>query len=135
MVSRGISTPDIIKGIHLSVANRIVKLLSSLKAEGPVMLTGGLALNEGMVGAMKELMAKSRETNLEVLTHPDAIYAGAIGAALWGGYRYLKLKEKTSSGARSCWCFRLKKRIFHSVQAWKSTQRNTRPECWRNFMP
>ena len=30
----------------------------------------------------------------EIKTHPDASYAGAIGAALWGGYRHLKLKEK-----------------------------------------
>ena len=28
------------------------------------------------------------------VSNPDAIYSGAIGAALWGGYRYYKLKEK-----------------------------------------
>jgi benzoyl-CoA reductase subunit D len=26
-----------------------------------------------------------------VRSHPDAIYAGAIGAALWGAYRFDKL--------------------------------------------
>lgn len=40
MVSRGISTPNIIKGIHLSVANRVIRLLSSIKAESPIVLTG-----------------------------------------------------------------------------------------------
>jgi len=57
MVSRGIATPNIIKGIHLSVATRIVRLLMSLKAESPIVLTGGLGLNKGMVQAVEELLA------------------------------------------------------------------------------
>src|SRR3989304_2393749 len=93
MVSRGISTPNIVKGIHLSIANRVVRLLSSLKAESPVILTGGMAMNKGMVQAVDEL-AKESKYNFEFRSHPDAIYAGALGAALWGGFRYLKLKEK-----------------------------------------
>ncbi len=93
MVSRGISTPDIIKGIHLSVANRIIKLLSSLKAESPIILTGGMALNKGMMQAIGEQLNETGKV-FEIKTHPDAGYAGAIGAALWGGFRHLKLKEK-----------------------------------------
>ncbi len=93
MVSRGISTPDIIKGIHLSIANRVVRLLSSLKAESPIILTGGMAMNKGMVQAVDEL-AKESKYEFEIRTSPDAIYAGALGAALWGGFRYLKLKGK-----------------------------------------
>lgn len=101
MVSRGISTPNIIKGIHLSVATRVVRLLSSLRAESPIVLTGGLAINKGMVQAVEELLAKDSKQKYTVLTHPDSIYAGAIGAALWGGFRYLRLKAKTSAPARS----------------------------------
>ena len=93
MVSRGISTPNIIKGIHLSVANRVVRLLSSLKAESPIILTGGMAMNKGMVQAIEEL-AKENKYNFEIDTHPNSIYAGALGAALWGGYRYLKLHKQ-----------------------------------------
>ena len=93
MVSRGITTPNIIKGIHLSIANRIIKLLSSLKAESPIILTGGMALNKGMLQAIEEQMAETGK-KFEIKTHPDAAYAGAIGAALWGGYRHLKLLEK-----------------------------------------
>lgn len=92
MVSRGICTPDIIKGIHLSIANKIVKLLSSLKATSPVALTGGMAMNIGMIQALQELIAESKLT-LEVRTHEDAIFAGAIGAAIWGGFRHFKLIE------------------------------------------
>lgn len=90
MVSRGIATPDIIKGIHLSIANKIVKLLSSLKATSPVALTGGMAMNIGMIQAVEELIKESK-LGLDVKAHHDSIYAGAIGAALWGGFRYYKL--------------------------------------------
>ena len=90
MVSRGISTPDIIKGIHLSIANKIVKLLSSLKATSPVALTGGMAMNIGMIQAVEELVAESK-LNLEIRANGDSIYAGAIGAAIWGGFRDVKL--------------------------------------------
>ncbi len=94
-VSRGISTPDIIKGIHLSIANRVVRLIAKLRAESPVILVGGMGMNIGMIEAIRELADKNRN-KFEILSHPDAIYSGAIGAALWGGYRYYKLKEKES---------------------------------------
>jgi len=90
MVSRGISTPDIIKGIHLSIANKIIRLLTSLKAESPVVLTGGMAMNAGMIQAVEELIEESK-LKLVIKADPDSIFAGAIGAALWGGFRYHKL--------------------------------------------
>jgi benzoyl-CoA reductase subunit D len=93
MVSRGISTPNIIKGIHLSVAARIIRLLTSLKAVSPIVLTGGMALNKGMVQAIDETL-KNSKYDFEIRAHPDAIYAGAIGAALWGGYRHIKLAKE-----------------------------------------
>jgi benzoyl-CoA reductase subunit D len=71
----------------------VIKLLGSLKAESPIILTGGMALNKGMIQAIDETL---KETNkrFTILAHPDSIYAGAIGAALWGGFRHFKLKEK-----------------------------------------
>ncbi len=93
MVSRGIKTPNIIKGIHLSIASRIIKLLSSLKAESPIVITGGMSLNSGMIQAIEEQLLETGKKYV-IKTHPDAIYAGAIGAALWGGFRHIKLKEK-----------------------------------------
>lgn len=90
MVSRGISTADIIKGIHLSIANKVVKLLTSVKAESPVCLTGGMAMNVGMVQAIKEIVDAGK-LGLEINADPNAIYAGALGAALWGGFRHYKL--------------------------------------------
>ena len=55
MVSRGIATPDILKGIHISMASRLVKLLKVTGiTKGTVLLTGGLALDEGLLAALQE---------------------------------------------------------------------------------
>jgi benzoyl-CoA reductase subunit D len=93
MVSRGIATPDILKGIHISMASRLVKLLkvTGIKS-GTVLLTGGLALDEGLLAALQEELASEKITGLTAVSHPDSIYAGAIGAALWGVFRHGKLK-------------------------------------------
>ena len=93
MVSRGIATPDILKGIHLSMASRIVKLLkvTGIK-EGTALMTGGLALDAGLLAAIQEEMVSEKVT-VTAVSHPDSIYAGAIGAALWGAFRHGKLRE------------------------------------------
>jgi benzoyl-CoA reductase subunit D len=92
MVSRGISAPNILKGIHLSMAARLSKLLKSIGAvKGVVMVTGGLALDKGLVAALEEDIAQIKDMKTIVRSHPDSIYAGAIGAALWGAYRHDKL--------------------------------------------
>jgi benzoyl-CoA reductase subunit D len=92
MVSRGITAPDILKGIHLSMAGRLSKLLKSIGAkDGVVMMTGGLALDQGLVAALEEDISKMKDMKTIVRSHPDSIYAGAIGAALWGAYRFEKL--------------------------------------------
>ena len=97
MVSRGISAPNILKGIHLSMAGRLAKLLKSTGVNrGLVMVTGGLALDSGLVAAMAEEIAAMKETRITVRAHADSIYAGAIGAALWGAYRHERLKAAGS---------------------------------------
>jgi benzoyl-CoA reductase subunit D len=94
MVSRGIATPDILKGIHISMASRLVKLLKVTGiTKGTVLLTGGLALDEGLLAALQEELVNERITGLAAVSHPDSIYAGAIGAALWGSFRFNKLKQ------------------------------------------
>ncbi len=93
MISRGISTANILKGIHVAMAERLVKLLKSIKArEGMVLLTGGLATDEGLLEAMKEQVVEQK-LKVDVLNHPDSIYAGAIGAALWGAFRHDRLLQ------------------------------------------
>lgn len=98
MVSRGISTADILRGIHLSMAGRYTKLLRSIGAQNPVAITGGLAADIGLAQALEQ---KSREegTELRILTHADSIFAGALGAALWGAYRHGVLARRAEAAA------------------------------------
>lgn len=91
MVSRQISTPNILKGIHMSMAARLVKLLRAVKVtDSTVLLTGGMAADVGLVAALNEAMS-NQKVDVNSKSHPDSIYAGAIGAAIWGAYRHDKL--------------------------------------------
>ena len=92
MVSRGITGPNILKGIHMSMAGRLSKLLKAVGVtQGVVMMTGGLALDKGLVAALEEDTGKMKDMKTKIRSHADSIYAGAIGAALWGAYRFKKL--------------------------------------------
>jgi len=93
MVSRGIATADILKGIHLSMAGRYVKLLQAIGAEGDVLVTGGLAADEGLADALRERVAAER-LGVRICTDPRSIYAGALGAALWGAFRHRVLARR-----------------------------------------
>ncbi len=94
MVSRGISAANILKGIHVSMAQRLAALLKGVGAfDGTVLVTGGLALDAGLVRALEEAAAEGR-MRVEVKSHPDSMFAGAIGAALWGGFRHQKLQAR-----------------------------------------
>jgi benzoyl-CoA reductase subunit D len=93
MVSRGITSSNILKGIHKSMSGRLARLLKTVGGtEGVVMLTGGLAMDSGLRAALQEDLI-GQKTQAEVKHHEDSIYAGAIGAALWGAFRYEKLKN------------------------------------------
>jgi benzoyl-CoA reductase subunit D len=93
MVSRGISLPDILKGIHLSMAGRAAKLIVSIGSPKVLLMTGGLAADKGLVAAMREAVDK-QGTPVEVRAHPQSILAGALGAALWGAFRARRLRER-----------------------------------------
>lgn len=100
MVSRGITAPNILKGIHESMADRLAKLLKTIGGlDGVIQMTGGLALDAGLVEAMKEAMVREK-VKVPISSHPDAIYAGAMGAALWGAFRHEKL-ARMGAGARA----------------------------------
>ncbi len=94
MVSRGITTPNIIKGIHQSMAGRYLRLLTSAGARGVTLITGGLANDVGLVAALREAAAEGQKHALEIRAHPDSVYAGALGAALWGAFRARKLAAR-----------------------------------------
>jgi len=76
LVTVGHAVEDILAGTHQSIAGRIAALLRQVGVEPEVTLTGGVTKNVGMVRALEERLG------LPVFVHPDAEYAGALGAAL-----------------------------------------------------
>jgi benzoyl-CoA reductase subunit D len=91
MVSRGISTAEVLRGVHESVALRLAKLLRTVRAGSPVLVTGGLAADTGLVTLLGRRLGEEGSGKVEILTHPRSAYAGAIGAALWGAFRHRRL--------------------------------------------
>jgi len=92
MVSRGVSTSNILRGIHESMAFRFVRLLQSIGAKGRTLITGGLAGDKGLVKALQDALDAGGKGTLTVGGHPLSIHAGAIGAAIWGAFRHRKLE-------------------------------------------
>jgi predicted CoA-substrate-specific enzyme activase len=76
-LSAGVRLADLTAGIHASVAKRVASLVFRGGVVRDVALSGGVALNRGVVRAL------ARELKIDVLVHPDCQMAGAIGAALF----------------------------------------------------
>ena len=75
-LSANVALCDIIEGIHVSVARRVASLAMRVGVADDVAMSGGVALNSGVVRAM------AAELKRPVRVHPDAQLAGAYGAAL-----------------------------------------------------
>jgi len=71
-----------------------VRLLRSIGAEGIVLITGGLANDKGLRTALQDALDQEKgwSGRVTVRSHPDSLFAGAIGAAIWGGFRRDKLQ-------------------------------------------
>ncbi|MBI5494545.1 MAG: benzoyl-CoA reductase subunit D [Deltaproteobacteria bacterium] len=99
MVSRGVSTADILKGIHLSSAGRLARLIRAVGAEGTVLLTGGMAADKGLIAALKESLSeapskkKDAAVTIDVHAHELSPLAGAVGAAALGAFRFDQLRR------------------------------------------
>ena len=100
MVSRGLGTGDILRGIHLSIAGRLVRLLRSAGADDVVALSGGLANDDGLVAVLADLLTKEQGKSkkplppLTVVTHPMSALSGAIGAGILGAFRFDQLERQ-----------------------------------------
>jgi len=91
MVSRGVSPPNILRGIHQSMAGRFVRLLVAIGATGAIFVSGGLAADDGLIAALEAAASGPQPAAPRFLRHPRSIHSGAIGAALWGHYRCRKI--------------------------------------------
>jgi (R)-2-hydroxyacyl-CoA dehydratese activating ATPase len=83
---------DIIAGIHRSIAYRIKLMTQNITVRPPVIFTGGVALNPGMVKALQI------ELGTGILTPEYPQMSGALGAALLARDAYLA--EGTIAGEK-----------------------------------
>lgn len=75
-LAAGATRSDVAAGIHQSVAKRVAGLGNRIGFRGPIAMSGGVALNAGVVRALEHELGK------QIVTHPDAQLAGAYGAAI-----------------------------------------------------
>ena len=68
---------DIAAGIHKSVAKRVASLVYRNGISEKVAMSGGVALNKGIVSALEE------ELKTRIFVHEDCQLFGALGAALY----------------------------------------------------
>lgn len=76
LISKGETRDNIIAGIHESVASRVYAMAQRVKTEPPIMMTGGVAKNVGVVRALEAKFNTAIEVN------DSAQVNGAIGAAV-----------------------------------------------------
>ena len=76
LISRGEKRENIIAGIHESIAARVVAMASRTGLKAPIMMTGGVAKNVGVVTALE------KKIGLPIEVSPQSQVTGAIGAAL-----------------------------------------------------
>ncbi len=84
----GVPLPDLVAGIHESLANRIFRMVNRLKVEAEIILTGGVAKNIGVVHAL------SNKLGHEMIVPSEPLLTGALGAALLGKDLVEKAMEK-----------------------------------------
>ena len=87
----GESVPNLVAGIHEAIATRIFALVSKLKIEPDVAITGGGAKNIGLVKALEA------KFGCPVLVPAEPLLTGALGAALIGKEMY---ENAARTGAR-----------------------------------
>lgn len=76
LISKGARRQDIIAGIHAAIAARVVAMAGRIGLTAPVMMTGGVAKNIGVVKAIEARIGNT------VVVSSKAQLTGAIGAAL-----------------------------------------------------
>jgi activator of 2-hydroxyglutaryl-CoA dehydratase len=76
LVNQGVDRGAIIAGLHSSIARRTASMVASLRPRPPIAFTGGVSKNTDIAQKLGE------ELHQPVVVPKDAIYAGAIGAAL-----------------------------------------------------
>jgi predicted CoA-substrate-specific enzyme activase len=95
-LAEGVAVADLAAGVHKAIATRIHGMVRRLKVEREVVITGGGAMNTGLVRALE------KKLGLPLLVSPEPLLTGAIGAALLGKDTVRDAAEKGIPVTRSC---------------------------------
>jgi predicted CoA-substrate-specific enzyme activase len=87
-LAEGVPVPDLVAGVHDSLADRVARMAKRLKVEKEVVLTGGGAKNKGIIQAL------SKYLGCEIQVPEEPLITGALGAALLGKDLVEKALEK-----------------------------------------
>ncbi len=79
LISKGVARENIIAGIHESIGSRIAALAARAGLTTPLMVTGGVAKNVGLIQALEKALGLKAEVS------EYAQLTGAIGAAVLAG--------------------------------------------------
>lgn len=83
-LSVGQNREDILAGLHRAIILRAMSLLArSGGVDDEFTFTGGVARNEAAVKALRDLTVENYGEDITLNIHPDSIYTGAVGAALY----------------------------------------------------
>jgi predicted CoA-substrate-specific enzyme activase len=80
-IARGAMRQDVAAGLLQAIASRVLGLAARVGLEPEILLSGGVALNEGVVAAL----AKQSSDPIRVPADPQVV--GALGAALFAALR------------------------------------------------
>lgn len=76
LVAGGRPVEEIVRGLHEAVAERIAAMAHRVGLEAPVMMTGGVAKNSGVVTSLQSRLG------VEIIVPPEPQIVGALGAAV-----------------------------------------------------
>ena len=77
LIARGETRENIIAGIHEAIASRVSAMANRIGLAAPLMMTGGVARNAGVVQALEKVIG------MPIVISPYAQVTGAIGAAVF----------------------------------------------------
>ena len=86
-LARGTKIEDIVKGIHTAIASRVGSLAKRVGIKDQVVMTGGVALNQGMDRALE------KNIGFKIHTSEYCQLNGAIGAALFAYQKCLQAEK------------------------------------------
>ena len=102
-LAQGIAVPDLLAGVHRSLADRICAMVNRLKVEDAVIVTGGGARNKGLLKALSEQLER------DVMVPEEPLITGALGAALLG-------KEIVEKAKQSNTPLKTKERVLEEIE-------------------